>query len=179
MILPLVNVDSYAVRPPDGNLNRFWNKLEGPPTIVELQRFLRDQTARTGGLVLGDWHAGTVWRSHFQLNSTREGRSFPKRNMYLKRESGFVDFEAALREEGLEYTILNCTARSPWSTTCFEDFAITLPGVKATPCVELSSIVAETPGGVEPVSAENLRADGVLYYRGVKLYAARAGGAGR
>ena len=178
MILPVVNVDSYAVRAPDGNLNRFWNKEEGPPTIVELQRFLRDETARTGGLVLGDWHAGTVWRSHFQLNSTHEGRSFPKRVVHLKRESGFIDFEAALREEGLDYTILNCTARSPWSTTCFEDFAITLRGVTATPCVELSSIVAETPRGVEPVTEENLRADGVLYYRGVKRYAARAGLAG-
>jgi hypothetical protein len=176
MILPLVNVDSYGVDPRDGNLNRFWNREEGPPAIVALQRFLREQAARTGGLVMMDWHGGTVWRSHFMLNTTKEGRSFPKRIVHLKRESGFIPFEACLREEGLDYTVLNAMARTGGSTTCFEDFAVTLPGVTATPCVELSSIVAETPEGVEPVSVDNLRADGVRWYRAIKRYAAQQAG---
>jgi len=176
MAMPLVNVDSYGICREDGNLNRFWGKTGGPPTVRALEQFLRRETERTGGVVMLDWHAGTVWRGHTILCESDEGFSDPQGNwesLNLKRESGFPQFEACLRAEGLNYTVLNGRERNLPTYRqhgFFEDLAVTLPGVKAPLCVELSAITADTPEGVEPVSVENLRADGVRWYRAIRRF---------
>jgi hypothetical protein len=170
MVLPVVNVDSYCVGPPDGNLNRCWGRPDPPPTVRSLMAFLESETARTGGLVLGDWHAGTVFRGHFILAETPTGRSWPTRNIHVRRESAYPEFEACLRAEGLDYTVLNAYARQPGVLGMFEDFAAGLPGVQLPLCVELSPLVAATPEGTVPVTADLLRADGVRWYGAIKRF---------
>ena len=170
MIMPLVNVDSYAVGPPDGNMNRFWGRADAPPTIRALMDFLGRETERTGGTVMADWHGGIVFRGHFLLCETPRGRSLPKRNIHLKRESGYPEFEACLKVEGIDYTVLNAYARAPGVPGMFEDFVGQLPGVKAPLCIELSPLVASTPEGTVPLSLDVLRADGVRWYRAIKRF---------
>ena len=176
LVMPLVNVDSYSVCTEDGNMNRFWGKDAGPPTIRALCRFLRREAERTGGLVMGDWHCGTVFRGHMLLCETARGYSDPTgywESLNVSRESGYPEFEAAMHAEGLDYTVLNGYARNLAGLRqhgYFEDFVMALPGVTAPLCIELSSITARTPEGAEPVSPDALRADGVRWYRAISRY---------
>jgi hypothetical protein len=200
-IMPLVNVDSWSVNPIDGNLNRFWLADEGPPTIMALTKFLKAETDRTGGLVMADWHGGGCWRGHTMLNAFPKEYSEPGgpaapapgvpqadwppwfsdpetnwNSLHTKRESALPEFEACMREEGLTYLALNGYERNRSTygkIGYFEDLVMNFRGVKAPLCVELSSIVAETPDGAEPVSLRNLREDGVRWYRAIKRYVYR------
>jgi len=176
LVMPLVNVDSYSVCSEDGNMNRFWGTGAGPPTIRALCRFLRRETERTGGLVMGDWHAGTVFRGRMLLCETARGYSDPTgyaESLHVSRESGYPEFEACMRAEGLDYTVLNGYARNLAGLRqhgYFEDFVMGLRGVEVPLCIELSSITARTPEGTEPISLENLRADGVRWHQAIRRY---------
>jgi len=170
LILPVVNVDSYTVGGADGNMNRAWDRPDPPPTVRAIADFLTREFGRTGGRVVLDLHAGPVFRGHFILVEGPGGRHWPDMNIHVKRESCYEDFEACLRAEGIDYTVMNSYTRNPQVPGLFEDFAAALPGVTAPLCIEISPIVADTPDGVVPTTPDALRADGVRWCRAIKRY---------
>jgi hypothetical protein len=176
-ILPIVNVDSFTVGPPDGNFNRFWGRESGPPTIMALCRWLKDETDRTGAAgVWIDMHEGWCWRGHTLLGETETGFSDPTgnwRSLNVKRESIYPEFERCLKAEGLDYAILNGMERNRATHGrhgYFEEYVTGLRGVEVPVCLELSCIVAETERGAEPVSVENIREDARRWHRAMRRY---------
>jgi len=160
MVLPVVNVDSYAVlaEEADTNMNRLWGVRADHPIVSPIARFIEREVKRTGAAALLDFHAGGAWRGHTVLSEPPQP------------PEAFIALERLMKEEGLNYTIRHGVppAEAPGAAGVFGAWGLTLPGVGVCLTVELSAIAVVTPEGSRPVSLENLRDDGRRWYKALR-----------
>lgn len=161
-VMPVVNVDSYAVhpRPGDRNMNRLWGVDEDHPTVGPIARFVRREVERTGAVVTLDLHAGGVWRGHHLISGT---------------PGGFPELEEELLAAGINWDIRRRDRLPQMPRGSFSDFCARLGGVRGSYTLELAVMSVVTPGGTEAMSLDNLRAEGERWYRAIRRLAGRPG----
>jgi hypothetical protein len=158
-IMPVVNVDSYAVRPTekiDRNMNRVWGLDIEHPTVKPLENYLKSECERTGGRIFLDCHAGS-WPGH----------------TILSPQPACKKFETLLQKHGLFYKIVYTSQKKDieerGSMGRFSRFAAMLPGAQVCYTLELTVLSYLRDNTTEAATIEALQNyDAVCWLKAIK-----------